>query len=251
MAPASVADAPVALFDLDGTLVDSAPGIIRCLALTLRHYGADVPPDARLRGAVGPPVPETLQRLTGFDAERTAEVVAYYRRLYLQRGIEESSVFPGVREMLDGLRSAGLRLVVATSKRRSHAVAILELHGLAAAFEAVCGANEDESGSAKAEVMARALAAVRDAGTLPRPIMVGDRSHDVAGARAHDLPALFAEWGYGDPSEGADADWSAASPAGAAEILREALVEARAHGPVEESSAPTDPPAPSSSSPTV
>lgn len=223
MTPASASGRRVVLLDLDGTLVDSAPGIVRCIALTLQHYGIEAPPEAQLRRAVGPPIPETMQRLTGFGPEATADAVAHYRGVYLEQGIALSSVFPGVRGMLDTLRSEGVRVAVATSKRRSQAVAILELHGLLPAFEAVCGAHEDESGSAKSDVVRRALAAMHDDGGEPRPIMVGDRSHDVAGARAHGLPVVFAEWGYGDPSEGAEADWSAASPAVAVEVIRGAI----------------------------
>lgn len=127
------------LFDLDGTLVDSAPGITACLAETIAAFGGDPVTASELRHLVGPPVADSIRDYTGQDAAGVAAAIADYRSRYLERGIANSVVFPGVQSLLVGLREHGVPLAVATSKRESHARALLAHHHLDGAFDAIAG----------------------------------------------------------------------------------------------------------------
>jgi phosphoglycolate phosphatase len=213
------------LFDLDGTLIDSAPGVTACLAATIAAFGGPALKPSSLTSFIGPPVLDTLRALTDVSAARLADAVEYYRRLCLREGIGQSSVFPGVRDLLDKLRSHGVPLAVATSKRETHARAMLELHELHTAFAVISGGAEDESGSDKKTVIAAAMSRLAEGGSdSSLPVMIGDRSFDVRGAAAAGIPAIFAGWGYGAPGEGEDAHATATDPGQAWEMLRRSLI---------------------------
>ncbi len=184
------------LFDLDGTLTDSAAGIVSSFRHALAHVGAGVP-DGDLAGRiVGPPMHETLQALslgeTSFDADAA---IAAYRADYTSRGWAMNSLFDGVEALLADLQSAGVRLAVATSKAEPTARRILEHFGLDGYFEVIAGASPDGVRAAKADVVAYALAQLQP---LPqRVLMVGDRMHDVEGAAEHGIGTVVVGWGYG------------------------------------------------------
>lgn len=190
------------LFDLDGTIVDSAPGITSSLAYTFEAMGLPIPSPAKLLEWVGPPIMDSFRDLAGFDPLTSARALAIYREHYVLTGVFDAELYPGVPEVLRAIHDAGLPLSLATSKPESTAKLILEHYGLAAYFDELTGASEDEVRSAKADVVEEALRrlAVRGA-DLTRPVMVGDRSHDVHGAAAHDVPTIFVTWGYGAPEE--------------------------------------------------
>lgn len=181
------------LFDLDGTLTDSAPGILASFRHALTQVGAAVP-DGDLAGrVVGPPIHHTLTSL-GLGDDVTAAIAAY-RADYTARGWSMNEVFDGIPELLADLRGAGVRLAVATSKAEPMARRILEHFGLAENFEVIAGAGPDGSRAAKADVVAHAIAQL-----LPLPervLMVGDRSHDVEGAAEHGISTVVVGWGYG------------------------------------------------------
>jgi phosphoglycolate phosphatase len=194
------------LFDLDGTLTDSAPGITDSLVRTFETLGVPVPTPTQLVEYVGPPLLESLQELAGMDEAAAREAIAVYRRFYAEHGAFDSAVFPGIRGLLTRLRDAGIPLAVATSKPELQATRILEHFGLAGFFEVIAGASEDESRSAKADVVADALRRLTERGVdLDHTVMVGDRSYDVEGAGEHGLPTILVEWGYGSPAEAAGA----------------------------------------------
>ena len=224
MSTAAAAPVTCVLFDLDGTLVDSAPGITSCLAETIRRFGGPALRPSALRPFVGPPVADTLRTLTDMPESRLGEAVEHYRALYLERGIAESSVFAGIPELLGMLRERGVPLAVATSKRQSHARAILELHGLDSSFAVVSGAAEDDSASAKDVVIRAALEQLAQLGVaVASPLLVGDRSFDIRGAAAAGVPSMFAAWGYGTESEAAGAALVATDPFEAGVLLLHAL----------------------------
>lgn len=203
----------VALIDLDGTIVDSAPGIVSTLAAVLTDLGLPVPPPARLLEFVGPPILDGLRDIVGVEGEAAQAVLADYRRHYRAAGAFDAEPYPGVREALESVR-ARIPLAVATSKPESIATRILEHFGLAGLFTVIAGASDDESRSRKAEVIERALELLAAAGAdVSRPVMVGDRSHDVEGAAEHGIPAVVAGWGYGAPEERAGAIGTAETPA--------------------------------------
>ncbi|PPH03229.1 haloacid dehalogenase [Rathayibacter sp. AY1G9] len=190
------------LFDLDGTITDSAPGITGTLVETFVELGRPVPAPAELLAYVGPPLLEAFRELGGMTVEEAQAALVVYRRRYNAGGLFDSSVYPGLPEVLARIAEAGVPLSLATSKPESAATRILEHYGLAQYFTVTCGASEDEVRSAKADVVEEALRRLRELGVdLSAPVMVGDREHDVQGAAAHGVPTIMVEWGYGSPLE--------------------------------------------------
>jgi phosphoglycolate phosphatase len=181
------------IFDLDGTLTDSAQGIVSSFCHALDAIGAPIP-DGDLAGRiVGPPMHQTLLGM-GLGGQADAAIAAY-RADYTSRGWAMNSLFDGIPQLLTDLRTAGVRLAVATSKAEPTALRILEHFGLTEHFEVVAGASVDGSRATKADVLAHALAQLQPVGD--RVLMVGDRSHDVAGAAEHGIDTVVVGWGYG------------------------------------------------------
>jgi phosphoglycolate phosphatase len=145
---------------------------------------------------------DSFRDLAGFDPLTSARALAIYREHYVQTGVFDAELYPGVPDVLRAIHDAGIPLSLATSKPESTATLILEHYDLAQYFDELTGASEDEVRSAKADVVAEALRRLRLRGDdLSRPVMVGDRSHDVHGAAAHDVPTIYVTWGYGAPDE--------------------------------------------------
>jgi phosphoglycolate phosphatase len=181
------------IFDLDGTLTDSAQGIVSSFRHALGEIGADVPDGDLASRIVGPPMHLTLLSMgLGEDADAA---IAAYRADYSTRGWAMNRLFDGVTQLLSDLRAAGVRLAVATSKAEPTARRILEHFGLDGHFEVIAGASPDGVRATKTDVMAHALAQLEP---LPdRVVMVGDRAHDVEGAAAHGIDTVVVGWGYG------------------------------------------------------
>jgi phosphoglycolate phosphatase-like HAD superfamily hydrolase len=182
------------IFDLDGTLTDSARGIVSSFRYALDQVGAPVPDDPDLAGrVVGPPMHQTLRGM-GLG-ELTDEAIAAYRADYTTRGWVCSEVFDEIPALLADLRAAGVRLAVATSKAEPTARRMLAHFGLDGHFEVIAGASPDGVRSTKADVVAHALAQLDP---LPEHVlMVGDRLHDVHGASYHGIGTVVVDWGYG------------------------------------------------------
>lgn len=208
------------IFDLDGTLTDSAEGIVASFRHALTEIGADVPPGDLAGRIVGPPMHQTLKGL-GLG-ERVDDAIAAYRADYTSRGWAMNSTFDGIPELLADLRAAGVRLAVATSKAEPTARRILDHFGLADYFDVIAGASVDGSRSSKADVLAHALGQLHP---LPeRVIMVGDRAHDVEGAAEHGIGTVVVGWGYGaadflEPEQAAAAAAHVASVSALREVL--------------------------------
>lgn len=203
----------VVLVDLDGTIMDSAPGITRTLSLALEELGLPVPPPSRLLEFVGPPILDGLRDVAGLEGDDAQRVLERYRTHYRATGAFEAEPYAGVREALESLRGLA-PLAIATSKPESTATRILEHFGFAPLFTVIAGASDDESRSEKSDVITRALELLAEAGVdTSRPVMIGDRIHDVEGAAAHGIPTVVAGWGYGSPEEAAGAIAIAADPA--------------------------------------
>jgi len=203
------------IFDLDGTLTDSAHGVVASFRHALAAVGAEIPDGDLAALVVGPPMHHTLAGLGLGD--RVADAIAAYRADYTSRGWAMNTLFDGVTDVLADLRSAGVRLAVATSKAEPSALRILEHFGIADRFEVIAGASLDGRRSAKADVLAHALAQLRP---LPeRVVMVGDRAHDVDGAAEHGIATVMVGWGYGH----SDATDAAAAHVATVEELREVL----------------------------
>ena len=181
------------LFDLDGTLTDSAQGIVSSFRHALSEVGAVVPDGDLAARIVGPPMHHTLSEM-GLGEHADAAIAAY-RADYTTRGWSMNRLFDGITELLADLQSAGVRLAVATSKAEPTARRILTHFGLDGHFEVIAGASVDGTRATKSDVVAHALAQLHP---LPdRVLMVGDRSHDVEGAAEHGIDTVVVGWGYG------------------------------------------------------
>jgi phosphoglycolate phosphatase len=188
------------LFDLDGTLSDSAPGILAALRYALAANGVE-PLDAHTeRDLLGPPFYESLPPLIGGE-EKLPAVIEAYRRKYGEGGMFDTEAYDGIRDVLQYLHAdCGIQLAVATSKPENYAIPIVEHLGLSEYFATVGGDELDGSLRTKALVIGKVL---RRLGiTAPDGVvMVGDRAHDVLGAREHGIRCIGAGWGYGMPGE--------------------------------------------------
>ena len=206
-------------FDLDGTLTDSGPGITASVAYALEKLGTEPPAREALRRFIGPPLLQSFARFCGFDEAKCREAVRLYREYFTAGGMFENSVYPGIPEALAELRAAGFRLAVATSKPELFSREIVAHFGLAGCFEAVCGAAMDETRTEKADVLRYALDTLGV--KAEESLMVGDRAHDVLGAKALGVPCVGVLWGYGSREEltAADAAALAETPAELAALL--------------------------------
>lgn len=190
------------LFDLDGTIVDSAPGITATLAYTFEHLGRPVPSPSQLLEFVGPPILESFQQLAGMTLTESHQALAVYRERYLEHGVGNVTIYPGLADLLQVLHDSPVAVSLATSKPESLARIALTSLGVIQYLDVLTGASEDEVRSAKADVVEEALIRLDAFGAdLSRPVMIGDRFYDVEGAAAHDVPTIFVEWGYGSPAE--------------------------------------------------
>ena len=186
------------LFDLDGTLTDPKEGITKAVAAALAHFGIHEDPD-NLTSFIGPPLPESFIERYGFDEDQILVGIEKFRDYFTRQGWAENIPYPGIDALLAELRSAGKRLLIATSKPEPFAVQILEHFGMAGYFDRICGAPmEEQQGARKADVLRKALADVSD---LNRAVMVGDRRHDVAGAHETGLACIGVLYGFGDRDE--------------------------------------------------
>lgn len=186
------------LFDLDGTLTDPKEGITKAAAIALEHFGIHEEPD-RLTHFIGPPLDESFPEFYGFSAEQSQMATEKFREYYVRQGWLENVPYPGMAELLSDLKAAGKQLLVATSKPEVTAVRILEHFGMAEYFHRICGAPLDnQEGAKKANVIRSALSYARDTASV---VMVGDRRHDIAGAKENGLASIGVLYGYGDRAE--------------------------------------------------
>ena len=186
------------LFDLDGTLTDPGLGITNSIRYAMEQRSMPPLPREQLYRFIGPPLLEEFQRVFGVSRAESEAMLAEFRVYFEKTGIWENRLYPGVPEMLARLKEHGCRLVLATSKPEVFAVQILEHFDLFPYFDAVAGSDLDETRTAKGEVIAYAL---HKAGGSGSAIMVGDRRHDVLGARENGLDALGVLYGYGNREE--------------------------------------------------
>ena len=188
------------LFDLDGTLTDSSLGITNSVIYALKKYGITVEDRRSLYRFIGPPLTDSFRDFYGFSEEKVLEAVRFYREYYRDKGIFENRVYKGMEETLKELKSMEKRLIVATSKPEPFARRIIDHFGLAPYFEYVAGMELDGRRGTKAEVIAYALKAC-GIGDRSGAVMVGDREHDVDGARKEGLPCIGVLYGFGSREE--------------------------------------------------
>jgi phosphoglycolate phosphatase len=199
-------------FDLDGTLIDSAVGITRCVAYALERLDQPVPPPEELRRWIGPALRISFAPLLR-DPERVEQAVLFYRERFESHGWLEHEVYDGIGDTIDALHAAGHRLAVVTAKNEPHARRILSHLPFGHYFEEIVGATADGRLSPQPELIGEALQRLSIA---HRDVtMIGDRHMDIEGARHHGLGSVGVLWGFGGEDElrAAGADHVVATPA--------------------------------------
>jgi phosphoglycolate phosphatase len=189
------------IFDLDGTLVDPAGGITDGISAALTELGIRVPAPAQLDAMIGPKLRDSLMNIAGVPAEHLEQVIRLYRAYYLETGIVQGRLYPGIRKLVESYAAAGRPIAVATQKPEGLARIVLEHHGIAASFRFIRGSAADEAGNAgpvgKTGIVAAALSDLR----TQHAVMVGDRAQDVEGAMANGLDCIGVSWGFAPDGE--------------------------------------------------
>lgn len=199
----AIKDFPHLLFDLDGTLTESGPGIMNSAQYALSYYGINDVPESTLRKFIGPPLMDSFRDFFGFSEEKAREAMKKYREYFSEKGLFENTVYPKIRESLTALKAQGKHLYVATSKPQIFTDRILEKFELADFFEFVSGADVEETRGEKVQIInylieEKKLEKERKEGNI---LMIGDRKHDIIGAHKAGLPCCAVLWGYGNREE--------------------------------------------------
>jgi phosphoglycolate phosphatase len=195
------------ILDLDGTLIDSQPGILASCLAALRALGHEPDETLDIRRTIGPPLEDMMRvLLQPYGDDRIGEAMTAYRKHYGESGIFGNEPYPGIGSSLEEIKQAGLRIYLATSKREIFATRILQHLGFATYFDGIHGSGPDGGLEHKAELLAHILS---QHDLLPsHSLMVGDRRYDISGAHAVGMRGLGVLWGYGtqDELEAAGAD---------------------------------------------
>ena len=188
------------IFDLDGTLTDSGEGITKAAQYALKHFGIEVEDLNDLRKFVGPPLRDSYKNFYDFDDEKAEIGITKFREYYTDKGIYENKVYDGVEETLKELKDNGKKLIVATSKPEVHAKVVLDHFDLAKYFDFIGGADLEETRVRKSDVIKYSMENV-GIDDLSKVIMVGDREHDIIGAKENNIKSIGVLYGYGDVVE--------------------------------------------------
>ena len=192
------------LWDVDGTVVDASDGILRRLTQCLADFGMQPPTRAELVHWIGPPMFESFQTNVGMTPEQAREAVAHYRTIGRAEGYTAGAkLYPGIGELMADIADAGIPQATASSKPEVQVSALMEHFGLDDHLEVITGATADERTLAsKADIVAESLRRLAALGVdTSRPILIGDRHHDVTGGMANGVPVIFVRWGFSWPHE--------------------------------------------------
>ncbi len=217
----------IVLFDLDGTLTDPGIGITNSAMYALDKFGIRVEDRSELYKFIGPPLLNSFMEFFDFSEEVAEQAIVYYREYYKDKGMLENKVYEGIPELLETMKEQGLILAVATSKVETFAVQILEHFNLSQYFEVVAGSDFENVRNTKGKVIAYALDKLEECigenvSVLKQSaIMVGDRLHDVVGAKENDLQSIGVLFGYGsrDELENVGADFIVDKPADILKVI--------------------------------
>ncbi|MBR3574484.1 MAG: HAD-IA family hydrolase [Lachnospiraceae bacterium] len=186
------------LFDLDGTLTDSGPGIMNGYEYALGKMGVEIPDRSFLRQFVGPPLGESWEKKLGFSPDDVQRGIALYREYYADKGVYENEVYPGVKELLSDLKSSGKKMYIATTKAEPMAKVVAEHFGLLGFFDEVVASTAERK--TKIDVL-KYVTEECDITDISKTVMVGDRHYDITGARHFGLDSIGVLYGYGDRQE--------------------------------------------------
>jgi len=213
------------LLDLDGTLSDSEPGILKSLQWACEREGFPIPTDEEVRSIIGPPFELGLPSI-GIPDDALSRVINTYRDRYKRLGAFENTLYDGIIEMLDAMAALGLSLSVATAKPEQTAHPILDYFEISERFAVRAGATLTTQRRTKAQIIDYALHELEihaDPDLADHVIMIGDRDHDVHGAMQHGIACIGVTWGYGSIEEllGAGAVALADSPAEVVDLVQQ------------------------------
>lgn len=192
-------DYDLILFDIDGTLTDSEPGITGAVKYALKKMDLPIPPQETLRRFIGPPLWQSFSTYCGMTAAQTEEAVRLYRETYNVKGAFENKPYPGIVALLEELKASGAALAVATSKPESIALPVLDYFHLTPFFRCVCAPDDREHRSSKTEMILSCLNAC--GGDPARTVMIGDTQYDAAGARDAGTHFIGVLYGFGTREE--------------------------------------------------
>ncbi|MBR5322398.1 MAG: HAD family hydrolase [Clostridia bacterium] len=190
----------VVLFDLDGTLTDPGVGITNSVAYALKAFGIENTDRRQLYKFIGPPLIDSFSKYYSLSDEECKKAIFEYRVYFKEKGMFENSVYKDVPELLQTLKDDGKKLVIATSKPEEFAVTILKHFNLYKHFDAVCGASMDGKRSIKGDIIKYALDKC-DITDLTKTVMIGDREHDIIGAKSVGIDSVGVLYGYGNLEE--------------------------------------------------
>ena len=186
----------VILFDLDGTLTDSGEGITKSVQYALEKIEKPEPDLEKLRIFVGPPLMEQFQKYAGIDEETARRAVEIYRERYAPIGIYENELYPGIPEMLEGLKARGYKLGIASSKPENFVKIVADHFQISSYFDEIVGSEPDGTRTDKAQVVEEALRRMGFLNRKEQVILVGDKEHDVYGARKAGIECVAVSYGY-------------------------------------------------------
>lgn len=191
---------PYILFDLDGTVTDPGEGITNSVMYALRKLGIEETERRKLYPFIGPPLADSFREFYGLSAGEAQEGIRFYREYYSEKGIFENKLYPGMENVMKKLKNDKRHVILATSKPEFFAAKILKYFHLDGYFEFVAGATMDERRVKKGEVIAHALktCGITD---VSQALMIGDRKHDIWGARENGIDSMGVLYGYGSREE--------------------------------------------------
>ena len=197
------------LWDLDGTIVNSSPGVFESFNHTFRNMGMPELTSAEMQPFMGPPLRYTFGQIMGLTHEQTEEALALYRDFYLkQGGALNCELYPGIIETIQKSKAAGITNSLATSKAERGTKLVGEHFDFLKYFDVLGTAANDESRNTKAAVITYAYEELQKIGAdLSKVILIGDRIHDIEGARHHGIEVCLVKWGFGNEEEWSQADY--------------------------------------------
>lgn len=187
------------LFDLDGTLTNPEVGITRSADYALKQFGIETNDLSELRKLIGPPLLDSFRSFYDFSESQAQQAIEHYREYFTQTGIFENGLYSGIGTLLPELICRGHKIVLATSKPEPYAIRILEHFQLHHHFTFICGSNLDNSRRNKGEIIAHILKQMEL--SADDCIMIGDREHDILGAKANHMDSIGVLFGFGSREE--------------------------------------------------
>ena len=201
------------LFDLDGTITDSKPGILKSMQYAAKHFGIDIKNEEldSYSFFLGPPLQDSFKNYFKFDDEKTKEAVLKYREYYKPKGMFDNKLYQGIEDLLKRLKKSGKTVILATSKAEKLAIEILEYFGISKYFDFTAGAELDGRRSKKEEVVEYCLThfGIVSNEEKAKAVMVGDRNHDITGAGKNGIESVGVLYGYGSIEELTEGEYKA------------------------------------------